>query len=85
VARFATIPTSLEREFARAEAFTLCDAYHCSFHGGTNPNPLIQRTLPQTNPADGLPGIETKETPCPSSPWSIAGTSPATAATTMSG
>src|SRR6187399_663233 len=22
-------------QFAMAEAFTLCDAYHCSFHGGT--------------------------------------------------
>jgi phospholipase C len=25
-------------QFALAEAFTICDAYHCSFHGGTNPN-----------------------------------------------
>jgi phospholipase C len=25
-------------QFAMAEAFTLCDAYHCSLHGGTNPN-----------------------------------------------
>lgn len=25
-------------QFALAEAFTLCDAYHCSLHGGTNPN-----------------------------------------------
>jgi phospholipase C len=25
-------------QFALAEAFTLCDAYHCSFHGNTNPN-----------------------------------------------
>lgn len=25
-------------QFAMAEAFTLCDAYHCSFQGGTNPN-----------------------------------------------
>ena len=29
-------------QFAMAEAFTLCDAYHCSFHGGTNPNRLFQ-------------------------------------------
>jgi phospholipase C len=29
-------------QFALAEAFTLCDAYHCSFHGGTNPNRLFQ-------------------------------------------
>jgi phospholipase C len=25
-------------QFAMANAFTICDAYHCSFHGGTNPN-----------------------------------------------
>lgn len=25
-------------QFALAEAFTICDAYHCSFQGGTNPN-----------------------------------------------
>ena len=25
-------------QFALANAFTLCDAYHCSFQGGTNPN-----------------------------------------------
>jgi phospholipase C len=25
-------------QFALAEAFTLCDAYHCALHGGTNPN-----------------------------------------------
>ncbi|MET0390225.1 MAG: phospholipase C, phosphocholine-specific [Polyangiales bacterium] len=28
-------------QFALADAFTLCDAYHCSFHGGTNPNRLF--------------------------------------------
>lgn len=28
-------------QFALAEAFTLCDAYHCSLHGGTNPNRLF--------------------------------------------
>lgn len=28
-------------QFALAEAFTLCDAYHCSFHGGTNPNRMF--------------------------------------------
>ena len=25
-------------QFALAEAFTLCDAYHCAMHAGTNPN-----------------------------------------------
>jgi phospholipase C len=28
----------LEFQFALADAFTLCDAYHCSLHGGTGPN-----------------------------------------------
>ncbi len=28
-------------QFALAEAFTLCDAYHCSFQGGTNTNRLF--------------------------------------------
>ncbi len=28
-------------QFALAEAFTLCDAYHCSIHGQTNPNRLF--------------------------------------------
>ncbi len=31
-------------QFALAEAFTLCDAYHCSFLGGTNPNRMFQWT-----------------------------------------
>lgn len=28
-------------QFALANAFTLCDAYHCSLHAGTNPNRLF--------------------------------------------
>lgn len=31
-------------QFALANAFTVCDAYHCSFHGGTNPNRLFMFT-----------------------------------------
>ncbi len=31
----------LEYQFALANAFTLCDAYHCAFHGGTNTNRLF--------------------------------------------
>jgi phospholipase C len=31
-------------QFALAEAFTLCDAYHCSFQGGTNPNRVFAWT-----------------------------------------
>ncbi|WP_257274164.1 alkaline phosphatase family protein, partial [Endozoicomonas sp. SESOKO4] len=28
-------------QFALADAFTVCDEYYCSFHGGTNPNSSI--------------------------------------------
>ena len=28
-------------QYALAEAFTLCDAYHCALHAGTNPNRLF--------------------------------------------
>ncbi len=31
-------------QFAMANAFTLCDAYHCSFQGGTNTNRLFHWT-----------------------------------------
>ncbi|SFU97012.1 phosphocholine-specific phospholipase C [Pseudoduganella namucuonensis] len=31
-------------QFALADAFTLCDAYHCSLQGGTNPNRLYLLT-----------------------------------------
>ena len=34
----------VEFQFALAEAFTLCDAYHCSTHGGTNTNRLFHWT-----------------------------------------
>ncbi len=39
---------------ALAEAFTLCDAYHCSIHAGTNPNRLFLWT--GTNDPAGLAG-----------------------------
>lgn len=51
-------------QFALAEAFTLCDAYHCSLHGGTNTNRLfhwsgtnganIKKPLPVNNRYDSL-------------------------------
>lgn len=31
-------------QYAMANAFTICDAYHCSFQGGTNPNRLFLQT-----------------------------------------
>ncbi|GGY43502.1 phosphocholine-specific phospholipase C [Pseudoduganella albidiflava] len=41
-------------QFALAEAFTLCDAYHCSLQGGTNPNRLFLMT--GTNDPSGRHG-----------------------------
>ena len=40
--------------YALADAFTLCDAYHCSFNGPTNPNRLFMMT--GTNDPRGLHG-----------------------------
>lgn len=40
--------------WALAEAFTLCDAYHCSFQGGTNTNRLFHWT--GTNDGEGRAG-----------------------------
>lgn len=34
----------LEFQFALANAFTICDAYYCSLHGGTNSNRLFHMT-----------------------------------------
>ncbi|SOY61243.1 phosphocholine-specific phospholipase C [Cupriavidus taiwanensis] len=44
----------LDFQVALANAFTLCDAYHCSFHGGTNPNRLFHWT--GTNDPAGASG-----------------------------
>jgi phospholipase C len=33
--------SDLPFQYALADAFTVCDAYHCSFQGGTNPNRLF--------------------------------------------
>ncbi|WP_423198811.1 MULTISPECIES: phosphocholine-specific phospholipase C [unclassified Cupriavidus] len=41
-------------QFALANAFTICDAYHCSFHGGTNTNRLFHWT--GTNDPTGAHG-----------------------------
>lgn len=41
-------------QYALAEAFTLCDAYHCSMHAGTNPNRVYHWT--GTNNAAGDKG-----------------------------
>ncbi len=41
-------------QWALADAFTICDAYHCSFQGGTNTNRLFQWT--GTNDGEGTRG-----------------------------
>jgi phospholipase C len=41
-------------QWALADAFTICDAYHCSFQGGTNTNRLFQWT--GTNDGEGARG-----------------------------
>ncbi len=54
---------------ALANAFTLCDAYHCSIHAGTNPNRLFLWT--GTNDPQGLAGgpalVNTFDRPGPAS------------------
>lgn len=46
--------TDLPFHYALADAFTVCDAYHCSFFGGTNTNRLFQWT--GSNDPHGLGG-----------------------------
>ncbi|WP_053844390.1 phosphocholine-specific phospholipase C [Paracidovorax avenae] len=46
--------TELSFQFALANAFTVCDAYFCSLHGGTNTNRLFHMT--GTNGATGPSG-----------------------------
>jgi phospholipase C len=47
-------PADLPFQVALANAFTVCDAYHCSFHGGTNTNRLFLWT--GTNDPQGRHG-----------------------------
>src|ERR1700691_2564826 len=44
-------------QFALAEAFTLCDAYHCSVTSGTDPNRIVFFSGSNFNPALGQNGI----------------------------
>ena len=45
----------LEFHFALAEAFTVCDAYHCSLHGGTNSNRIFLWTGTNHGPCASSP------------------------------
>lgn len=44
-------------QFALANAFTLCDAYHCSLHAGTNPNRLFLWTGTHGPSAAGVASV----------------------------
>ncbi|KWR76538.1 phosphocholine-specific phospholipase C [Cupriavidus sp. IDO] len=49
----------LDFQFALANAFTICDAYHCGFHGGTNTNRLFHWTgTNDPTGANGGPSID---------------------------
>ena len=47
-------PADIPFQYALADAFTLCDAYHCAFQGGTNPNRIFLWT--GTNDPAGAQG-----------------------------
>jgi phospholipase C len=44
-------------QFALAEAFTLCDAYHCSITGGTDPNRIVFFSGSNFDPTLGRAGV----------------------------
>src|SRR5882672_399258 len=44
-------------QFALAEAFTICDAYHCSITTGTDPNRIVYFSGTNFNPLLGAQGI----------------------------
>src|SRR3989339_601643 len=49
-------------QFALAEAFTICDAYHCSITSGTDPNRIPFFSGSNFNPALGAQGINCTDT-----------------------
>ncbi len=50
-------------QFALAEAFTLCDAYHCSITTGTDPNRIVFFSGSNFNPEVGGPCTDTDSEP----------------------
>ncbi|MEX0634086.1 hypothetical protein M8494_27465 [Serratia ureilytica] len=54
--RWATASRSCAPSSALANAFTLCDAYHCSIHAGTNTNRLFHWTGTNGRPPPGRGG-----------------------------
>ncbi|CAN7290905.1 phospholipase C, phosphocholine-specific [Variovorax sp. LjRoot130] len=49
-------------QFALAEAFTICDAYHCSITTGTDPNRIVFWSGSNFNPELGRRGINSTDT-----------------------
>jgi phospholipase C len=49
-------------QFALAEAFTICDGYHCSITGGTDPNRIVFWSGSNFNPELGQHGINCTQT-----------------------
>lgn len=49
-------------QFALAEAFTICDSYHCSITTGTDPNRIVFWSGSNFNPDLGKRGINTTDT-----------------------
>jgi len=56
--------TDLPFHYALADAFTVCDAYHCSVFGPTNPNRLISMTgTIDPAGANGGPAVDNSQAP----------------------
>ncbi len=49
-------------QFALAESFTICDAYHCSITTGTDPNRIIFWSGANFDPAQRAKGINSRDT-----------------------
>ncbi|MCC6827592.1 MAG: phospholipase C, phosphocholine-specific [Novosphingobium sp.] len=49
-------------QFALAEAFTLCDAYHCSVTSGTDPNRIVFWSGSSFDPAQRARGVNCRDT-----------------------
>ncbi|MFP5434863.1 MAG: alkaline phosphatase family protein, partial [Alphaproteobacteria bacterium] len=49
-------------QFALAEAFTICDAYHCSVTSGTDPNRIVFWSGSSFDPAIAAKGVNCRDT-----------------------
>ncbi|MDT8913624.1 phosphocholine-specific phospholipase C [Amycolatopsis sp. PS_44_ISF1] len=73
-AKTPTTMAHLQREdipfhYALADAFTVCDAYHCSLLGETNPNRYYLWSGCVGNLGDGTTPVITNDTPSAGHPW----------------